>query len=331
MASLSRWASPPAGGDAGDVGDTAAGPDRDDEPLVVECERLQRPALQLCVQVSGDRLAFLQSDLCQRGQHVPAAGIHHRGEVAGDVDRRMVQYTEVLVDLDAAVVAGRHPRIDHDLGCLHPTRPDEHAALHQPAVLESEALVGRRGDRRLGADLDAEVGEDGGGLVDQLLRGAGQDGGARLDEENGGPVGRQAVGAGHLGQHLGQLAGQLYPGGATAADDHRRQAALSGGVGGGRSGRERGRDRRPHSLGVIDRIQRQRALGQAGDGEVIGPAAERQYQPSPADRPSLGEQTLAGHVDSVDLGPDEADLLGQHVVQRDAHRVGGARAGGNPR
>src|SRR6266568_5275105 len=43
----------PAGGDAGDVGDPAAGPDRDDEALVVEGERLQRPAVQLRVQVAG--------------------------------------------------------------------------------------------------------------------------------------------------------------------------------------------------------------------------------------------------------------------------------------
>ena len=42
---------PPAAGDAGDVGDPAAGPDRDDEPLVVEGERLQRPALQLRVRL----------------------------------------------------------------------------------------------------------------------------------------------------------------------------------------------------------------------------------------------------------------------------------------
>src|SRR6266496_5644849 len=44
---------PPAAGDAGDVGDPAAGPDRDDEPLVVEGERLQRPAPQLRVQIAG--------------------------------------------------------------------------------------------------------------------------------------------------------------------------------------------------------------------------------------------------------------------------------------
>src|SRR5919202_5752178 len=36
---------PPAGGDAGDVGGPAAGPDRDDEPRVAEGERLQLPAL----------------------------------------------------------------------------------------------------------------------------------------------------------------------------------------------------------------------------------------------------------------------------------------------
>ena len=97
----------PAAGDAGDVGDPAAGPDRDDEPLVVEGERLQRPALELRVQVAGHRLALLQRHLRQRGQHVPAARIHHRGKVAGDVDLRMVQHAQVPVDLDAAIVAGR--------------------------------------------------------------------------------------------------------------------------------------------------------------------------------------------------------------------------------
>jgi hypothetical protein len=72
------------------------------------------------------------------------------------------------------------------------------------------------------------------------------------------------------------------------------------------------------------------ALGQAGDGEVVGPAAERQHQPAPADRPRLGEQPSAGQVETGDLGLHEADPLGQHVLERDAHRVGGAGAAGDP-
>ena len=56
--------------------------------------------------------------------------------------------------------------------------------------------------------------------------------------------------AGHLGQYLGQLAGQLDSGGAGAADHHGRQAALPLGVGGGRGSRERLVDRLPHLLGV---------------------------------------------------------------------------------
>ena len=123
--------------------------------------------------------------------------------------------------------------------------------------------------------------------------------GARLDKLHGGPTGRQAVAAGHLGQHLGQLAGQLFA------------------------------DRRPHPLGVAGRVQRQRALGQAGDGEVVGPGAERQHQPPPADRPRPGEEPLAGQVQTIDLGLDEADPPGQHVLQRDAHRAGGAGAAGD--
>ena len=115
-----------------------------------------------------DRLALLQRHLRQRGQHVPAARIHHRGKVAGDVDLRMVQHAEVPVDLDAAVVAGRQPRIGYKLGCFHPTGPDEHATLHQLAVLEPEAFLGRGGDRRVGADLDPKVRKDSAGLVDQL-------------------------------------------------------------------------------------------------------------------------------------------------------------------
>src|SRR5580693_3617982 len=50
---LEQVGCPPAGGDAGDVGDPAARPDRDDEPLVVEGERLQGPALQFRGQVAG--------------------------------------------------------------------------------------------------------------------------------------------------------------------------------------------------------------------------------------------------------------------------------------
>jgi hypothetical protein len=81
------------------------------------------------------------------------------------------------------------------------------------------------------------------------------------------------VAAGHLGQHLGQLAGELDPGGATAADNHGRQAALALGVSGGRGVVERPVDRRPYPLGIVGRVQRQSALGHAGDGEVIGSTA----------------------------------------------------------
>src|SRR6266851_717648 len=172
----------PAGGDAGDVGDSAAGTDRDDEPLVVEGERLQRPALQLRVQVAGYRLALFQRHLRQWGQHVPRARVHDRGKVAGDVDLRVVEHAQVLVHLDTAVVASRQLRIDYKLGCLHATRPDEHAARHQPAVREPETLLGCGRDHRVRADLDLQITEDPGGLGDQLGRGARQDGGTRLDK-----------------------------------------------------------------------------------------------------------------------------------------------------
>jgi hypothetical protein len=72
---------------------------------------------------------------------VPAVRIHHRGDVAGDVDIRVVQYAEVMVDLDAAIVAGRQPPATSS-GPYHPTCPDEHAALHQLADLEPEAFLG---------------------------------------------------------------------------------------------------------------------------------------------------------------------------------------------
>jgi hypothetical protein len=118
------------------------------------------------------------------------------------------------------------------------------------------------------------------------------------------------VPAGFFGQHFGQLAGQFDPGGASASDHHGCQAALLLGVGGGRGGRERCHGRCPHPLSVAGRVQRQRALGQAGNGEVVGPAAERQHQPPPADRPNLGEQPSVSQVETTDLGPDETDSLG---------------------
>jgi hypothetical protein len=53
-------------------------------------------------------------------------------------------------------------------GCFQPTCPDEYAAVDQLAVGEPEAFLGCGGDRRVGADLDPQVREDSGGLVDQL-------------------------------------------------------------------------------------------------------------------------------------------------------------------
>src|SRR5207247_8228207 len=38
----------------------------------------------------------------------------------------------------------------------------------------------------------------------------------------------------------------------------------------------------------------------------------------------------AGQVEAIDLGLDEADPRGQHLLERDAYRVGGTGAGGDP-
>jgi len=89
-----------------------------------------------------------------------------RGDTPFEHGREAVR--QALVNLDAVIVASRQPRIGHQLGCFQPTRPDEHAALHQLAVGEPEALLGRGGDRRVGADLDPQVSKDFGGLADQL-------------------------------------------------------------------------------------------------------------------------------------------------------------------
>nr|WP_246115569.1 hypothetical protein [Trebonia kvetii] len=80
----------------------------------------------------------------------------------------MIEHAQVLVDLDTAVVAGRQFRFGHQLGCFHPACPHEHAASHQRAVGELEAVIGRGSDRGVGPNLDSQVGQDLGGLVDQL-------------------------------------------------------------------------------------------------------------------------------------------------------------------
>ena len=63
---------------------------------------------------------------------------------------------------------------------------------------------------------------------------------------------------------------------------------------------------------------------------VVGPAAECQHQPPPADRPSPGEEPPASQVETSDLGLREADPLGQHILQRDPDRTGDAGAAGDP-
>ena len=120
MASLSRWASCPPLVKPAMWATPRRVPTETTNPFVVEGERLQLPALQLRVQVSGHCLALLQRHLCQRRQHVPTARIRHRGKVASDVDLRVVQHAQVPVDLDTAIVAGRQPRIGDNLGCFTP-------------------------------------------------------------------------------------------------------------------------------------------------------------------------------------------------------------------
>ncbi len=89
-------------------------------------------------------------------------------------------------------------------------------------------------------------------------------------------------------------------------------------------------DRRPHPLGVGDRVQRDGALCQAGNGEVVGPAAKRQHQAGVTDRSSLGLQLLAGQVEAGDLRFHEADPPSDDVVQWDADGVRSPGAAGDP-
>ena len=90
-------------------------------PLSWKVNASSGPAVQFRVQIAGGPLAFFQRDLGRRGQDVPGARAGHRGEVAGGVDLGVVSHAQVLVNLDAAVVAGRQPRIGHQLGCFQPT------------------------------------------------------------------------------------------------------------------------------------------------------------------------------------------------------------------
>jgi hypothetical protein len=66
------------------------------------------------------------------------------------------------------------------------------------------------------------------------------------------------------------------------------------------------------------------------DSEVVGSAAERQHQAAPADRPGRSEQPLTRQVETTDLGLNETDPLGQHILERDAYRAGGASAARHP-
>ena len=107
--------------------------------------------------------------------------IDDRSEIARDVDIRVAQRAQVLVDLDAAIVASRQLRPGHEVGRLQAARPDERPAFDELTVFEPEAFLGSGADYRLSADLHAQVSEHPGGLVDQLRGGAGQDRRAGLD------------------------------------------------------------------------------------------------------------------------------------------------------
>src|ERR671938_23582 len=87
------------------VGDAAPGTDRDDKAFVVEREWLQRLARELSLQVVGHGLALFQGDLRQWRQRMACLWVDHRGQVARDEDLWMAESTQVLIDLDAAVIA----------------------------------------------------------------------------------------------------------------------------------------------------------------------------------------------------------------------------------
>jgi hypothetical protein len=142
------------------------------------------PAQGLDLEVVRDRLALVQGDLRQGRQRVPAARVDHRGHVAGGVQRRVVEHTQVVVDFQAAVVAGRQARAGDQLGGLDATGPHEQATLDHLAGREPEAVGVRLGDPRAGSELDTELVEDVPGALDQARRGAGQDARARVDQDH---------------------------------------------------------------------------------------------------------------------------------------------------
>ena len=98
-----------AGGDVRDVGHAATCADRDDESFVMEGECLQRPFLQLRVEIAGDGFGLLQRDLGQRRQQTARPWIDYRGHITGHVDLRVIQCPQILVHLDPAVVADGQP------------------------------------------------------------------------------------------------------------------------------------------------------------------------------------------------------------------------------
>src|SRR5919197_5907476 len=87
------------------VGDAAPGADGDDKAFVVEREWLQGLPGELGLQVVGHGLALFQGDLRQWWQRMARLWVDHRGQVARDEDLRMAESAQVLIDLDAAVVA----------------------------------------------------------------------------------------------------------------------------------------------------------------------------------------------------------------------------------
>ena len=132
-------------------------------------------------------------------------------------------------------------------------------------------------------------------------------------------------------QRFGQLAGRLDASRPAAAHDDGQQPPPSFGV--GLAGRRRhGCLRRlPDALRVVYRIQRDRALGQAGDGKVMRPTAQREDHAGVRQRSGCGQQTLLGQVEAGYCGLDEPHTLGEKLLERHANRRGGARPAGNPR
>ncbi len=286
--------------------------ERDQRAEIAVAERLERPAGEAVLDLAQHVAGLLMRRLGARRHGRVAAEPWAGGAIAERENVVVARGLQSRAHHQLVDPVGLEPAdLLQGLGRLDAGGPHDQLGVDDAAVGELHA--GRQHRTDLGADMhhDAELLEQPGGGARHALGQGRQDARRGVDQMDAHvAVGLDAVEpvGDQLARALMQLGGELDPGGA-GADDRDRELVGAERLGLGVRA-DAGIDQPAvEALGLVGRIQAQRVFGHARRAEIIGQAADRDYQRVVAEAARLGHHpvVLAARWRDLDLAARPVD------------------------